>query len=103
MSDVQRKWVYLEPIFGRGALPEQGTRFQAVDDAFKSQMARIAADPLLRSFADIPNVEKGLSDMLSQLDICQKALFHFLEEKRSLFPRCASVSFIAEIVSVSSP
>lgn len=28
MSQVQRKWVYLEPIFSRGALPEQAQRFR---------------------------------------------------------------------------
>lgn len=30
MAAVQRKWVYLEPIFARGALPNQATRFRQV-------------------------------------------------------------------------
>lgn len=31
LSDIQRKWVYLEPIFGRGALPAEAARFNRVD------------------------------------------------------------------------
>ena len=30
MAAVQRKWLYLEPIFARGALPEQAPRFRQV-------------------------------------------------------------------------
>ena len=32
---IQRKWVYLEPIFGRGALPREQDRFKRVDDDFR--------------------------------------------------------------------
>lgn len=32
---IQRKWVYLEPIFGHGALPNEQSRFRRVDDDFK--------------------------------------------------------------------
>jgi hypothetical protein len=30
MASVQRKWLYLEPVFSRGALPEHAPRFQQV-------------------------------------------------------------------------
>ena len=30
LNAIQRKWVYLEPIFSRGALPEQQARFRRV-------------------------------------------------------------------------
>jgi dynein heavy chain 2, cytosolic len=30
MNSVQRKWLYLEPIFARGALPEQAQHFRHV-------------------------------------------------------------------------
>lgn len=58
-------------------------------------MRRVLADPLLRSLADIPNIEQTLTGMLTQLDVCQKALFQFLEVKRSLFPRCAAALLTA--------
>ena len=30
LNAIQRKWVYLEPIFARGALPHERPRFQRV-------------------------------------------------------------------------
>lgn len=36
LNTIQRKWVYLEPIFGRGALPREQARFQRVDQDFRS-------------------------------------------------------------------
>jgi len=35
LNQIQRKWVYLEPIFGRGALPKEQGRFKRVDDEFR--------------------------------------------------------------------
>ena len=35
LNQIQRKWVYLEPIFGRGALPKEQSRFKRVDDDFR--------------------------------------------------------------------
>uniref|UniRef100_A0AAY5E9K0 Cytoplasmic dynein 2 heavy chain 1 n=1 Tax=Electrophorus electricus TaxID=8005 RepID=A0AAY5E9K0_ELEEL len=36
LNTIQRKWVYLQPIFGRGALPREQARFQRVDEDFRS-------------------------------------------------------------------
>lgn len=35
LNQIQRKWVYLEPIFGRGALPKEQGRFKSVDTDFR--------------------------------------------------------------------
>ena len=35
LNQIQRKWVYLEPIFGRGALPKEQGRFKRVDNDFR--------------------------------------------------------------------
>ncbi len=35
INSIQRKWVYLEPIFGNGALPNEQARFQRIDSDFK--------------------------------------------------------------------
>jgi hypothetical protein len=40
LNHIQRKWVYLEPIFGRGALPKEQTRFNRVDEDFRSVQLR---------------------------------------------------------------
>jgi hypothetical protein len=41
LNQVQRRWVYLEPIFGRGALPSQQARFRNVDEEFRRIMAHL--------------------------------------------------------------
>ena len=87
LNVIQRKWVYLEPIFARGALPNEQARFRRVDDEFKQVMGGIEGNPLLVHFADVPRITETLPQMQTQLEICQKALANFLEEKRSTFPR----------------
>ena len=42
LNSIQRKWVYLEPIFARGALPGEESRFKRVDENFKGQSCRPA-------------------------------------------------------------
>ncbi|KAK3283536.1 hypothetical protein CYMTET_8768 [Cymbomonas tetramitiformis] len=87
LNAVQRKWVYLEPIFARGALPQEQPRFRRVDDEFRQIMVAVQSDPLVVSFSDMPRLAQQLPQMSSQLDICQRALSEFLEEKRGIFPR----------------
>ena len=90
LNSIQRKWVYLEPIFGRGALPAEEARFRRVDDDFTDIMGAVASDPKLFNLAD-PRIHSNLADklrsMLDQLERCQKALADFLEAKRSSMPR----------------
>jgi dynein heavy chain 2, cytosolic len=87
LNQIQRKWVYLEPIFGRGSLPAEEARFKRVDEDFSDIMTGLNRDPKLFSLADIPNLSDKLRTMLDQLERCQKALTEFLEAKRSAMPR----------------
>lgn len=90
LNIIQRKWVYLEPIFGRGALPAEQGRFKRVDDEFRDIVLRIKEEPKLFNLADegiFPHLGDRLSLMVDQLERCQKALADFLEEKRSKMPR----------------
>jgi hypothetical protein len=41
LNQIQRKWVYLEPIFARGALPSQQQRFRNVDEEFRRVMTSL--------------------------------------------------------------
>ncbi|EGR34655.1 hypothetical protein IMG5_004580 [Ichthyophthirius multifiliis] len=84
---IQRKWVYLEPIFGRGALPAEQGRFRRLDDDFRSIMLNIEKDPRVVLLCQIGGIRDTLETILDQLERCQKALNDFLEEKRSRFPR----------------
>ena len=35
LNQIQRRWVYLEPIFGGGALPQEQGRFKRIDKEFR--------------------------------------------------------------------
>jgi dynein heavy chain 2, cytosolic len=35
LNSIQRKWVYLEPIFSRGSLPSESSRFARIDEEFR--------------------------------------------------------------------
>ena len=87
LNQIQRKWVYLEPIFGHGALPREQGRFQHVDNDFRSVMNDISSDTRLLSLIGRSGLKGLLTQMLDQLQRCQKSLNEFLEEKRSAFPR----------------
>ncbi|KAE9420714.1 hypothetical protein Angca_008064, partial [Angiostrongylus cantonensis] len=87
MNDIQRKWVYLEPIFGRGALPAEASRFARVDSEFRLILSDIVRDARLVSLCNRQSLRKTLEQIIDQLHRCQKALNQFLEEKRSAFPR----------------
>ncbi|OQS05963.1 dynein heavy chain [Thraustotheca clavata] len=90
LNIIQRKWVYLEPIFSKGALPSEQARFKRIDEDFREIMQTIESDPKLFNLADdmmFPKLLERLATMVDQLERCQKALADFLEEKRSRFPR----------------
>ncbi|KAL4105900.1 hypothetical protein PRIC1_003955 [Phytophthora ramorum] len=87
---IQRKWVFLEPIFSKGALPSEQSRFRRVDEEFTDIMGSVERDPKLFNLADelmFPQLAERLTTMVDQLERCQKALADFLEEKRSRMPR----------------
>ncbi|OWF37256.1 Cytoplasmic dynein 2 heavy chain 1 [Mizuhopecten yessoensis] len=87
LNQIQRKWVYLEPIFGRGALPKEQGRFKRVDDDFRNIMMDVRRDNRVIAMTQKAGLRNLLTTMLDQLQRCQKSLNEFLEEKRSLFPR----------------
>ncbi|XP_074620352.1 cytoplasmic dynein 2 heavy chain 1-like [Acropora palmata] len=87
LNQIQRKWVYLEPIFGRGALPREQGRFKRVDDDFRAIMQDVSNDNRVLSLVAQSGIRNALVTLLDQLQRCQKSLNEFLEEKRALFPR----------------
>ncbi|KAM4627347.1 cytoplasmic dynein 2 heavy chain 1 [Polymixia lowei] len=87
LNAIQRRWVYLEPIFGRGALPREQVRFTRVDEDFRSIMSDVQRDSRVVSLSSRAGIRNSLVTILDQLQRCQKSLNEFLEEKRSAFPR----------------
>eukprot|EP01135_Chromosphaera_perkinsii_P005308 Nk52_evm1s338 gene=Nk52_evmTU1s338 len=101
LNQIQRRWVYLEPIFGRGALPKERGRFSNVDVEFRDILIDISETAtsernkkrtkrnrhVISIVGGKDGFRESLFTMLDQLKRCQKALNEFLEEKRSRFPR----------------
>ena len=87
LNVIQRKWVYLFPIFSKGALPNEQVRFKRIDADFRSIMQEVRANPLIMAMASIPHLASTVQSMNEQMDRCQRALNDYLEEKRSRFPR----------------
>jgi dynein heavy chain len=92
LSELQRTWSYLEPLFVgseevRKELPEDAERFKEIDADVRS---------ILQKAWKIRNVKTaclqgGLLDKLNSLekqqDQCKKSLSDFLDGKRRQFPR----------------
>jgi dynein heavy chain 2, cytosolic len=87
LNQIQRKWIYLEPIFMRGALPEEQGRWRRLDEDYRNIMHNVAANHHVIELANIAGFLDTLSTIMAQLERCQKALNDFLEEKRNKFPR----------------
>lgn len=87
LNEMQRKWIYLEPIFGRNSLPSETSRFSRVDAEFRAILNEVVRDPRIVSLSSQPSLKRTLQQVIDQLNRCQKALNKFLEEKRNAFPR----------------
>ncbi|OAF64022.1 hypothetical protein A3Q56_08273, partial [Intoshia linei] len=87
LNKFQRKWLYLEPIFFRGALPEEKHRFDKITKDYRSIMLCIERDMRLVSFVSRVNLKSTLDNCITQLKVCQKSLYEYLEKKRMNFPR----------------
>ncbi|KAK7197103.1 dynein heavy chain [Novymonas esmeraldas] len=92
MNHIQRKWVYLEPIFRRGALPNEKQRFDRIDSAYLTVMKAVEKDNRLLALAEHTEFKATLRDVSEQLERCQKALNEYLESKRDGFPRFYFIS-----------
>ena len=53
LMDVQRRWVYLEPIFVRGFIPSHQQPFDEADTQFRNMMTALNNKPQLASLYNI--------------------------------------------------
>ncbi|EFN76217.1 Cytoplasmic dynein 2 heavy chain 1 [Harpegnathos saltator] len=85
LSTVQRKWIYLDPVYGSGAAPNDSGRWSRADKEFRHLMGDVSQDPRVPSLRRLPL--PALINLKDLLDRCQKSLDEFLEEKRATYPR----------------
>jgi dynein heavy chain 2 len=91
LSEVQRKVLYLDPLFLQGSLKNEQAQYNRfVAAPYQKVMSLIESDPLVLRILDVSlhqNLIENLTAVISRLNRCQKALQECLEEKRSLMPR----------------
>lgn len=80
INEIQRKWVYLEPIFGRGALPSEASRFNRVDVEFRVILQDIAKDSRLVALCNRQSLGRTLEQLVDQLN-----RYNFYITKISIF------------------
>ncbi|XP_074038391.1 dynein cytoplasmic heavy chain beethoven [Leptinotarsa decemlineata] len=104
LAQIQRKWLYLEPIFVSGTLAQEKSRFERIDRDFRHILTFIEKDLRVAALCRYPNLRSLLETIMDQLSRCQISLDSFLKEKREKFPRFLFLSDddLLEVVGQSS-
>ena len=94
---VQKNWMRLEPIFLasediRAQLPEDTKRFEKVDIDWKDLMHEAVDAPAVVECATADGRFEALQEFHHEIEICEKALNEYLEQKKKIFPRFYFVS-----------
>ena len=79
------RWLYLEPVFNRGALLQDAGRFRRLDADFRYIMSEISRDTRITTILRIPNFRSVVTNLLDQVGRCQKSLYEFLEVRKETF------------------
>jgi dynein heavy chain 2 len=87
LNIIQRKWIYLEPIFMRNSLPSETQKFKRIDEEFRNIMLTLNSNGKVQALFSISNIKDTLEMLIENLEKSQKVLNDFLEEKRNKFAR----------------
>ena len=106
---VQAMWQYLEAVFTSGdiakQMPQEAKRFMSIDKNWEKIMQKAYETRNVIQYCYGNDVLKNLlPHLLEQLEVCQKALSGYLDQKRASFPRFYFVSDanLLEILSQGS-
>ena len=90
MTEVQKTWLYLMPVFASEVLRalEAGARFVEVDQKWRKAMARLDALQMVVAAIEEPSLATDtLAHLEEELDEIQKGLGDYLQARRLQFPR----------------
>ena len=97
---VQAMWIYLEAVFTSGdiakQLPQESKRFNGIDGSWEKIMLKaLETRNVVLYIVGNDVLAELLPHLLEQLEVCQKALSGYLDQKRACFPRFYFVSCVA--------
>ncbi len=97
MAEIQRTWAYLETLFigsdeVKKELPEDAAMFANIDIGVKETLGDIFKVKNSVKACEKEGMYKKLEKMQSELQMCEKSLANYLEQKRRKFPRFYFVS-----------
>lgn len=87
LNVVQRKWIYLEPIFSAGTLKSEEMVFKRIDKDFRYIQNEINQDLRVISLYKINNISSIIETLQQQLARCQATLSTYIMAKRNAFSR----------------
>ncbi|XP_044254832.1 dynein axonemal heavy chain 1-like isoform X2 [Tribolium madens] len=89
--DVQKQWMYLEPILTsediRIQLPAESKKYGSMERTWRRIMRGARDNPYILKYCADRKLYESLKDANHILDIVQKGLADYLETKRMVFPR----------------
>nr|XP_012140860.1 PREDICTED: dynein heavy chain 1, axonemal [Megachile rotundata] len=89
--EVQRDWMYLEPIFTSEdittQLPVEARKYNAMERNWRRIMKSAKENPYIIKICPDVNLLESLQECQSLLEVVQKGLSDYLEVKRKAFPR----------------
>ena len=97
MNEIQRTWAYLETLFigseeVKKELPEDTERFAGIDVDVRRVLKDFFEVKNAAKACNVDGVFKLLEDTQHKLELCEKSLANYLEQKRRIFPRFYFVS-----------
>jgi dynein heavy chain len=76
----------------RAQLPEATKSFEKIDGEWKDMMREASEEPGVIAAATFEGREVLLNTFFEEIEICEKALNQYLEDKKKIFPRFYFVS-----------
>ncbi|TPX53528.1 hypothetical protein SeMB42_g00716 [Synchytrium endobioticum] len=91
LLSVQSTWLYLESIFAtddiKKQLPKESAFFEKVNKTWKDALVTLAGNRTVLKALKLPDLNKTLMDLHSNMEKIRKSLDLYLHVKRTAFPR----------------